>query len=208
MALVVGITGGIGTGKSTALSIFRSLGAATLSADDVAREVLSKGSPAYDEVAQKFGPGVVAANGEIDRAALGEIVFGDPEARKALNEITHPRIIHLLKDRIDSFRQGASAGTSVLAVEIPLLVECGLEGLVDKVLLVAAEQATQVSRLTNISGLSTQQALRRIEAQMPLRDKVGKADYVIWNDGDLNGLEDSVRQIWDKCIALTQVDVL
>jgi dephospho-CoA kinase len=208
MALVVGITGGIGTGKSTALSIFRSLGAATLSADDVAREVLSKGSPAYDEVVEKFGPGVVAANGAIDRAALGEIVFGDPEARKALNDITHPRIIHLLKERIDSFRQGALAGTSVLAVEIPLLVECGLEGLVDKVLLVAAEQATQVSRLTNISGLSTEQALRRIEAQMPLRDKVGKADYVIWNDGDLNGLEDSVRQIWDKCIALTQVDVL
>jgi dephospho-CoA kinase len=198
MAFVLGITGGIGTGKTTVLRMLESLGAQTLSADDLARDVLAKGAPAYHEVVKRFGSGILAADGKIDRAALGDIVFGDQDARQALNDITHPRIIQLLKKRIKDFRRDAGAGKAVLAVEIPLLIECGLEGLVDEVLLVAAEQRTQVSRLTTVGGLSAEQALQRIGAQMPLEEKLEKSDRVIRNDGDLESLEDSVRRAWGE----------
>jgi dephospho-CoA kinase len=202
MAFVLGITGGIGTGKSTVLRMFQALGAQTLSADDLARDVLAKDEPAYLEVVQRFGPGVVADDGQIDRAALGDIVFGDPEARQALNSITHPRIIGLLRQRIAEFRQGAGTGNLVMAVEIPLLIECGLECLVDEVLLVAAEQRTQVSRLTTVGHLSMEQALGRIYSQMPTEEKLKRADRVIWNDSDLGFLEDSVKRIWGEILLL------
>lgn len=198
MAFVLGITGGVATGKSTVLGLFRSLGAETLSADEVAREVLARGTPAYHETVARFGEGILADDGEIDRAALGEVVFGDPKARQDLNDITHPRIIQLLQERIAVFRREAGAEKRVLAVEIPLLVECGLEGLVDEVLLVAAEQRTQVSRLTSVGGFTAEQALNRIQAQMPLCEKIDKADYVIWNDADMLSLQDSVERIWDE----------
>lgn len=202
MAFVLGITGGIGTGKSTVLRMFGALGAQTLSADDLARDVLAKDEPAYLEVVQRFGPGVVADDGQIDRAALGDIVFGDPEARQALNNITHPRIIALLRQRIAELRQVAGASNSIMAVEIPLLIECSLEGLVDEVLLVAAEQRTQVSRLTTVGHLSMQQALGRIHSQMPMEEKLERADRVIWNDSDLGFLEDSVKRVWGEILLL------
>lgn len=196
MSIVLGITGGIATGKSTVLRILGELGAETLSADDVAREVLARGEPAYLEVAAAFGSGVIDEDsGEIDRAALGELVFRDSEARRLLESITHPRIIDRLQRRIDDFRRSRPEPDAVLAVEIPLLIECGLEDMVDEVVVVTAEQEAQLSSLTT-RNLSREESLRRIRSQMPIESKVARATRVVSNDSDVRSLESSVRRMW------------
>ncbi len=200
MAVVIGITGGIATGKSTVLDIFRKLGAQTLSADTIAHEILTKGSPAYCEVIERFGKDVLDLNGEIDRARLAKTIFENGVARKTLEEITHPRIISQMKRHIDDFRASHLSPHDVLAVEIPLLYEAGLESIVDKVVVVAAEQETQLNRLTTRSGISKDEALRRIESQMPIERKIKSADWVIWNEGNLHSLEESVKHIWDEIL--------
>lgn len=198
MAFVLGITGGIGTGKSTVLKMFGELGAETLSADVIAREVLEKGTEAFSEVIRWFGRDVVAENGEIDRLLLAKRIFSDSKARKDLDSITHPKIISQLEERISLFREAHKAPGSVLAVEVPLLIECGLERKVDKVLVVAAEQGTQVSRLTSRSEISEMEAKERIAAQIPLESKIARADWVVWNDGSLENLKHKVEIIWDE----------
>jgi dephospho-CoA kinase len=198
MPKVVGITGGIATGKSTVLGMLADLGARTLSADDLAREVLAKGTPGYAETVERFGQAILAPDGQIDRRALAGIVFADAEARQTLNDITHPRIIAAMRRRIDSFRAHPPDPNAVLAVEIPLLVECGLAGTVDEVLVVVAEPRTQVSRLTRRYGMTDEDARRRLAAQMPMECKIERADRVITNEGSSEDLADSVRAVWDQ----------
>mgnify|MGYP005843339469 FL=1 len=198
MALVIGVTGGIATGKSTVLGMLGDLGAETVSADDIAREVLAKGTPAYQEAIDRFGQEITAPTRDIDRAKLASVVFGDAAARQALNDITHPRIIARMQQIIDEFRSAASGPGAVLALEIPLLIECSLERMVDRLLVVAAEQETQVSRLTTSSEISREQALQRIGAQMPLELKIECADRVIWNDGTREELARSVQRVWEE----------
>ena len=196
MSLVLGITGGIATGKTTVMEMFRDIGAQTLSADEVAREVLAPGTQAAEKVVERFGPSILAPDGSIDRKALGEIVFRDPKAREELNAITHPLIIARLEERIQEFRERAGEG-EVLAVEIPLLVECNLARLVDKVVVVAAEQETQVRRLTTRS-MSLDQARQRVAAQVPIKDKLPLADWVVWTDGTLEDTRQQVARIWEE----------
>jgi dephospho-CoA kinase len=200
-AYVIGITGGIGTGKSTVLGILAELGAHVLSADDVAREVLAVGEPAYDEVRVRFDEDVILPDGRIDRPALARIIFADSEARSDLDAITHPRIIEKIGSAIKSFRDDHTAG-EVLAVEIPLLMECNMESMVDEVILVAAEQETQIHRLTNRSGISRGEALRRIGSQMPMERKVLRADRLIWNESDVGALRKSVERVWREILLL------
>ena len=198
MAIVLGVTGGISTGKSTVVGLLRELGADVLSADEIAREVVARDGPAYSELVDRFGPGILEPSGEIDRKALGEIIFADADARQTLNDITHPRIIEIMRERIDRFRARPPDPDALLAVEIPLLVECGLEDMVDQVLLVAAEQEVQVGRLTTRSGVSREEALRRAASQMPISEKLLYADHVIWNSGSLEDLEQKVRSFWEE----------
>jgi dephospho-CoA kinase len=203
MAVVVGITGGPATGKTSVMEMLGELGAETLSADGVAREVLAPGTPGAEQVALRFGSPVVAPDGSVNRRALAEIIFRDPEARQVLNAITHPQIIAILEERIQQFRAAAgpegtgAEGRRVLAVEIPLLVECNLARLVDKVIVVAAEQETQMRRLTT-RGLSLDQARQRLAAQMSVAEKVSLADWVLWTDGSLEGTRREVRRIWEQ----------
>lgn len=203
MPKVLGITGGIATGKSTVLRMLGELGAETLSADDLAREVLAKGSEGYRETVERFGDAILTPDGEIDRPALAAIVFGDESARQVLNAITHPRIIAAIQRRIDEFRTKPPSPDAVLAVEIPLLIECGLEEIVDEVVVVAAEPATQVSRLTTRSRMSAEQARRRLAAQMPIESKIEHADRVIRNEGTMEELREAVRATWQD-IGLAQ----
>ena len=178
--------------------MFGELGASTLSADDLAREALAKGTEEYAETVERFGKAILKRDGEIDRSALGAIVFSDDAARQALNNITHPRIIAAMQRRIDSFRSDPPSPDAVLAVEIPLLVECGLEPIVDEVLVVAAEHETQVSRLTSRSRITDEEAKGRLAAQMPMERKIERADRVISNEGSLEELAHSVRVVWDE----------
>ncbi|MCX6344481.1 MAG: dephospho-CoA kinase [Armatimonadetes bacterium] len=202
MAFILGITGGIGTGKSTALGIFAELGAETLSADDIARDVLQKDSPAYKEVVERFGKDVVGLDGQIDRSALARIIFSDDKARQYLDSITHPIIISELKRRIDDFRRLHPSDKAVLAVEIPLLIECGLEDIVDEVLLIAAEQETQKNRLTSRSQISSAEALRRIRSQMSLERKIERSDRVICNDKTIDSLRTDILDVWNEILLL------
>lgn len=198
MPKVIGVTGGIATGKSTVTRMFAELGAETISADEFARLVLAKDGPAYRQTIEHFGEGITTPDGEIDRAALGAIVFSDPQALAALNDITHPHIISAMQDRIDRFRQHPPAPDAVMAAEIPLLIECELEGVVDEVVVVAAEPETQQCRLTSRSGLTAEEARRRIAAQMPIEHKIERADRVIWNSGSIDDLRGSVAAVWDE----------
>jgi len=201
MPRVIGITGGIATGKSTVLRMFGELGAETLSADDLARQALAKGTEAYRETVERFGDGILTPDGEIDRSALGAIVFADESARQDLNAITHPRVISAIQRRIDEFRTNPPSPNAVLAIEIPLLVECGLEAIVDEVVVVSAEPATQVSRLTTRSRMSAEEARRRLAAQMPIERKIQHADRVIRNEGTLEELREAVRAAWEDVTA-------
>lgn len=180
------------------LRLFADLGARTLSADDLAREVLAKGGAAYAATIARFGQGIVKPDGEIDRSILGEIIFADPDARRDLNDLTHPHIIAAMRERVERFRAHPPSTDAVLALEVPLLIECGLQGLVDEVLVVAAEPQTQESRLTKRSGVSIEHARSRMAAQMPIERKIERADRVVYNDGSLGLLEAAVRAIWDE----------
>ncbi|MEN6521409.1 MAG: dephospho-CoA kinase [Armatimonadota bacterium] len=194
MGIVLGITGGIATGKTTVTDMFRELGAETISADDVAHEVLAPGAPVIDELVERFGHSIIKPDGSIDRSALAEIVFKNPEDLAALNDITHPPIIEIIKARIREFRSRAGK-CDVLAVEIPLLIECKLMGLVDKVIVVAAEQETQLIRLTT-RGFSYDEALRRIAAQLPTSEKLHYADEVVRTDVSLEDTRQQVERVW------------
>jgi dephospho-CoA kinase len=201
MAVVIGVTGSIGSGKSTVVRIFGELGAETASADEIARDVLAAGQPAAREVVEVFGREIVGPGGDIDRRKLADRIFADQEARHELDNITHPRIIARLDEIIKDFRKRRRAQQdAVLAVEIPLLFECGLEDTVDTVLVTAAEQETLLNRLMSRSKLSREAALSRLSAQLPLSEKIESADCVIWTDRGLERTREDVRRIYMRIV--------
>jgi dephospho-CoA kinase len=191
---VIGLTGGIGTGKSEVATELRSLGAIVLSADDAARTVTAKGSPALAEIAARFGEGVLLPDGSLHREALAARVFGDPAERRALEAITHPRILALLREQINDVMRNQP--NAEVVVETPLLYEAGMGSWFDAVIVVAARERTQVERLERFRGLSEVEAQARIAAQMPILDKIANADYTIWNDDDRDTLGARVREAW------------
>lgn len=192
-ALVLGLTGGIATGKSTVASMLADLGARVISADTVVHELLEHGTPVWREVVAEFGEDIVDSSGEIDRGKLGRIVFSDPKKRQRLESIIHPSVIEYLRAQAEEFR---NCGEGVLAMEIPLLVEVSAFDLVDKVLVVTAEQGTQIKRLEKRSGISSEEALRRITSQMPLSEKVQYGDWVVSTDTSLRSTKEQVYKVW------------
>lgn len=191
--LVVGLTGGIGCGKSTVASVLRELGARVVDADQVAREVLAPGSPVLGKVVERFGPRILRADSSLDRNRLADIVFGDPQALADLNAITHPPIVEMIRQRIEEAR---NEGVQVLVVDAPLLLEAGMEGMVDEVWVVTCTREQQMERLCRRTGLSPREAEARMRAQMPLEEKVRRADRVIPNEGSLAQLRAEVERHW------------
>jgi dephospho-CoA kinase len=197
----VGLTGGIGSGKSAVSALFVQHGAVLVDADLNARAVVAKGTPGLAAVITEFGPQVLRADGELDREALGRIVFADPEKLARLNAIVHPLV------GAESARQIAAAeasGAPVLIHDVPLLVENNLQGMYDAVVVVAASPATQLDRLTRLRGMAPADAQARIDAQAPLADKLNAATYVIENDGPIDTLPAQVDRVW--CALLTAVE--
>jgi dephospho-CoA kinase len=191
--LRVGLTGGIGSGKSAVSALFVERGAALVDADVNARAVVAKGTPGLAAVVQQFGEDILRADGELDREALGRIVFTDPDQLATLNAIVHPLVGE------ESARQIALAeasGAPVLIHDVPLLVENNLQERYDAVVVVAASPETQVERLTRLRGMSRQDAEARIAAQASLADKLAAATYVISNDGPLEELPPQVDRVW------------
>lgn len=182
---LIGLTGGIASGKSTVAAILAACGVAIVDADALAREVVAPGSPGLEEIVAAFGATLLAADGSLDRNKLGSLVFEDQAARATLNAITHPRIAALSAERIV---KGMQTTAPYVVYEAALLVETGAHKGMQALIVVAANLQSQTARACARDGLDAQHAQARISAQAPLADKVAVADYVIENDGDLAAL--------------------
>lgn len=192
--LLVGLTGGIGTGKSTVAAMFRALGCPVIDADRLAREVVEPGQPALAEIAREFGPGVLDDGGRLDRKALAAIVFADADRRRRLEAITHPRIRERLAQRLDALARAGFDG--VVIFDAAVIVESGAYREMDRLVVVVADEATQLARLRGRDGLGEEEALRRMRSQMPLADKARLAHHVIDNSGDRAATEAQVRRVY------------
>lgn len=199
--MVVGVTGGIATGKSAVVEQFRQLGAAVISADELAREIVRPGEEALAQLVARFGQDILQADGTLDRKALAEIIFADPAARQDLNQITHPAIARLAAARFASLQR---QGEALVIYEAPLLFEAGAESRVDRVLVVTAPAEVQRRRLMARDGLDDQAAQARITAQMPLADKVRRADFVVENAGSIDELATQVRELYGRLLRLAR----
>ncbi len=200
--LSVALTGGIASGKTLAAGFFAGRGAFLLDADIVAREVVMPGSQALERIADKFGTGVLDSTGALDREKLGSIVFADQGKRNALEQILHPLILSAMFACIADLRQQGHQG--IVVSDLPLLFECGLQGRFDATVLVYADAATQQQRLCKRNGLSPVQAMRRLDAQMPIAEKRRLADFIIDNTGSPAELEPGVAAVWEALCQLLQ----
>jgi dephospho-CoA kinase len=189
---LVGLTGGIGSGKSTVSEMFRALGAQVIDADQVARDVVRPGEPALEDIAQRF-PGTVDAKGQLDRAALAARIFSDAKERAALNAIIHPRIQAAVQRRTEAL---AEAGVDTVLYDAALLVENGLHQGMDAVIVVWVPPQLQKARLLARDGLTEAEADARMAAQLPLDKKRALATYVVDNTGAREETQRQVAAIW------------
>ncbi|MEW1890043.1 MULTISPECIES: dephospho-CoA kinase [unclassified Streptomyces] len=189
--LRVGLTGGIGAGKSEVSRLLVGHGAVLIDSDRIAREVVEPGTPGLAAVAEEFGPGVLAPDGTLDRPALGAIVFADPDRLAALNAIVHP----LVRDRSAELEKAAGPD-SVVVHDVPLLTENGLAPLYDLVIVVDAAPETQLDRLVRLRGMTEADARARMAAQATREQRRAVADLVIDNDGPVEELVARVREVW------------
>ncbi|MFD3445348.1 dephospho-CoA kinase [Microbacteriaceae bacterium 4G12] len=189
MTIVIGLTGGIASGKSTVAMMLRELSIPVIDADVIAREVVTPGKDAYSKVVRAFGEEIVLDNKEIDRAKLGSIIFHDKEKRQLLNSIVHPAVRAEMNAQKEFYIQ---QGEQVVVLDIPLLFESKLTALVDQVVVVYVDEKTQLERLMKRNDLSETEAKARIASQMPLSDKVALADEVIHNTGTIEQTKEQV----------------
>jgi dephospho-CoA kinase len=192
---LVGLTGGIASGKSAVAKILERLGAAVINADDLAREVVEPGKVAWQEIVDAFGTGVLQPDQTLDRQKLRTLIFSDRDGRKKLEAIIHPRVRALAEERI---RERAAAGYSIIVYEVPLLFEGKLHEWLRPVILVACDPETQRKRLQERDHLTPTEAQKHIDAQMSLAEKRRLADYVIENNGSLEEVETQVKAILEK----------
>ena len=191
---VIGLTGGIGTGKSEVARLLRQLGAEVLDADRLGHEVYRPGTEGWRRVVEAFGPEVVGPDGQIDRKRLGSIVFGDPSALARLNAIVHPVMYRMMEERLEEMRR---QGVRVAVLDAAILLEAGWRPLVDEVWAVVAPEEVAVERAVRRTGLDPEAIRARIRAQMPQEERVRHADAVIDNSGDLEHLGAQVRALWE-----------
>ncbi|MDY0003322.1 MAG: dephospho-CoA kinase [Polyangia bacterium] len=195
MTKVIGLTGGIASGKSTVARLLRTRGAVVVDADQLAREVLAPGTAGLAEVLETFGPEVLGPDGRLDRARLGRMVFGDSEARRRLEAITHPRIAARFWEETDKARVALAP---LVVYEAALLVESGARSFVEELVVVQASPDVQRARARERDGLTETEIQARIDAQAKASERLAAADHVIHNDGSLEELEAQVRALWDK----------
>jgi dephospho-CoA kinase len=194
--LVIGLTGGIGSGKSTVARLFTQHGVAVLDTDQVARQVVAPGAPALAEIRDSFGAEVLTANGELDRRAMRERVFRDPQAREKLEAITHPRI----RDQVRQWL--AQQNGDYCIVIIPLLLEKGWTELIDRILVVDVPEALQLERTIQRDGMNRDQVEAIMATQVSRQTRLDAADDIIHNDGDITALRARVDALHEKYLGL------
>ncbi|MDD4939387.1 MAG: dephospho-CoA kinase [Candidatus Omnitrophica bacterium] len=187
--IVIGLTGSFGSGKTTVARIFRSYGAQIIDADKIAHSVIRPGTEAYRKITGIFGQKVVKKGAGIDRKVLARIVFGNEALLTKLNSIVHPEVIKVVKKKIKA------SSKKIIVLDAPLLIEAGLGKITDKLVVVKAARNKQIERVHKRMGLSRVEALKRINFQVPLRDKVRLADFVIDNNGNIEKTKNQVKSI-------------
>jgi len=192
---VIGLTGGIASGKSTAARLLDDLGAPVIDADQLARDAVRPGTEALAAIVAAFGGDVLQANGTLDREALGKLVFSNPQARRTLEWIVHPEIRRLARLKLQTLKE---SGARVVFYMAPLLIEAGADTLCDEIWVVGVDEATQLQRATARDGMSREEALQRMAAQMPLAEKAARGDVVIDNRGSIEELAVRLKVLWEE----------
>lgn len=194
--LVIGLTGGIASGKSTVAGILADLGARIIDADKIAREIVEPGKPAWKEIKLAFGPQYLKSDGSIDRRALGNLIFSDATARQRLNAITHPLIKKEIADRIADYRK--QEPSAVIVIEAPLLLEAGMQPMVDEIWVVTAPEEVRLKRLMARDQLSREEALQRLKSQWPEEERLKYATRIIDTSKDIATTTAVVKTIWQE----------
>ena len=187
--MILGLTGGIATGKSTVTGMLRERGIPVIDADQIAREVVEPGKPAYDAIVGHFGRDILLEDGQIDRKKLGEIVFSDESERQKLNAIVHPEVRRVMREEAETAEKN---GVSIVFMDIPLLFESKLQYMVEKIVVVYAPAAMQLARMMERDELEEEQAQKRLRAQFPIDQKREEADFLIDNS---RTREETERQV-------------
>lgn len=193
MFSIIGLTGGIASGKSTASAYIEDRGYPILDADKFARKATAKSGPSYNGIIEAFGEDILMEDGEIDRKKLGTVIFNDPEQRKVLNELVHPEVRRMMNEERDRLVQ-----KSHVFLDIPLLFENGLDDQCDITLTVYVDESIQKARLMERNGLTEAEADSRIGSQMPLADKRDKSDFMLDNSGTRENLYDQIERFLTK----------
>jgi len=195
MTRVIGLTGGMASGKSTVSRFLATLGAVIIDADKVGHEVYQPGTGIWQELIDAFGQEIVAPDGSIDRSRLGKMVFDNPAALQRLNGIVLPEMYEITRKRIEEYRK---KGVEVVVLDAPLLLEANWTPLVEEVWVVVSNEADVIRRAIARTGLPEEQIRARIRAQMSNEERVKRADAVIQNDGSIDELQARVKELWDK----------
>jgi dephospho-CoA kinase len=195
---VIGLTGGIGSGKSTVSDMLRAKGAAIVYADQIGHEVYRPGAPAWQEVVDAFGRQMLDDDGQIDRRRLGQVVFSDPEARRRLDAITHPAMEQMMAERLEELRR---QGTRVAVLEAAILMEAGWAHLADEIWLTVVSPALAAQRSMERSGLSREQAEARMAAQLSNEERLKRAQVVIDTNCSLTEVAQRIDELWDDLMA-------
>ncbi len=199
--LVVGLTGGLASGKSVASKTLRDLGLPIIDADLIAREMVKPNEAGYRDIVDHFGKGILNPDRTINRRRLAKIIFSDPEERERLNSLLHPRIVKEIKRRIENFKE---KGEGMVIVDAALLIAAGQLPLVDKLIVVIVSERLQIKRLAQRDHLTEKEARKRIATQMPLSEKMKLADYVINNSGSVKKTIKRTKEVYDQlCLTIT-----
>ncbi len=191
---IIGLTGNIASGKTEVSNFFKDLGAKVIDADQIARDIVEPGEVAWREITDEFGSKIQNSDETINRKKLGEIIFNDQDKRQKLNKITHPRILAKIKERIESYKKEK---VKVVIIEAALVAENGgLKNLLDYLIVVTADEETQISRIAKRDNLTREDALSRIRSQMPISEKIRHATFVIDNSGSLVETRKQADDVW------------
>lgn len=192
--LTIGLTGGIGSGKTTVSRLLAALGAPVIDADKVGHAIYEPGGPAYQEMLEAFGEGILAPDRTIDRKKLGPIVFADPAALKRLNSIVHPKMFNRMREMVDEMR--AKGERRPIVIEAAILIEASWQPLFDEIWLVSASRQRVIERVERDRGMKPEQTEARIRAQLPEEERRKHATLIIENDGTIPQLEARIAQVW------------
>ena len=196
---MIGLTGGIATGKTTAANIFKNLGANVIDIDEIAREVVRPGTKSHQKIVNTFGEDVLSPDKSIDRPKLANLIFKDRALRGKLDKITHPAIIKEMNRRAEML----SSSRLLVIVDVPLLFETNMDSFFDNIIVVTCKEKAQIKRLRKRDGLSAEEARQRMASQLPLEAKIRRANFCIDNSGSFEETEKQAKKVWEKLISFS-----